>query len=642
MPVTPSVVGMSIRGVLTSGLVGLLSGLIVVPAQAAQQTYEVRGGVTQPIHSFENAIRETVWVDIGLDLDNNGVGDRVAADIIRPDTKGKVPVIIDASPYYSTSGRGNEAERKSYDANGVPVKFPLFYDNYFVPRGYAVALVDFSGSNRSTGCMDTGGKSEIASGRAVVDWLNGRVAGYSAVEGGSPVKASWSTGAAAMIGKSWDGSIAHGVAATGVDGLRTIVPIDAISSWYDWFRSDGVSFRNWGTPTALAVNFENANAKANCQAVRDEMTTGAPANGDYTAMWHQRNFVPDAKRVKAAVFSVNGRADLNVKPINWGQWLEALPRSVPRKLWLSQTGHVDPFDFRRADWVRTLHRWFDRWLLNIRNGIDHEPQVSVERGVNQWSDSYAWPPLARWTQRLHPVAGTTEGVGGLSLFPRRPASSSFTDNGTGTPAGYIASPSTTSGQRVLYSTTELTSDVRIAGTPEINVAVTPSTPTTHLSAYLVDYGPATIRGTQGEGVRNLTTESCWGENRTGDDACYLETEATVANVDATIIARGWADLANYKSVSEERPLTPGTKYEMSFRLSSADYVVPKGHRVALVIAGNDASMTRRPAELPQVTVHLAETSVELPVVGWLSQSSTFTAPNAARVQQDITPRRLDN
>ena len=44
--------------------------------------------------------------------------------------------------------------------------------------------------------------------------------------------------------------------------------------------------------------------------------------------------------VKAAVFSVNGRADLNVKPINWGQWLDALPTSVPRKLWLSQTGHV--------------------------------------------------------------------------------------------------------------------------------------------------------------------------------------------------------------------------------------------------------------------------------------------------------------
>ncbi|SMC86055.1 Xaa-Pro dipeptidyl-peptidase [Kibdelosporangium aridum] len=634
---------MSIRGVLIGGLVGLLSGAVVVPAQAAQPSYSVKNGVTQPIHSFQDAIRETVWVDIGLDLDNNGVGDRVAADIIRPATRGKVPVIIDASPYYATNGRGNEAERKSYDAAGVPVKFPLFYDNYFVPRGYAVALVDFSGSSRSTGCMDTGGRSEVASGKAVIDWLNGRATGYSAVEGGSTVKASWSTGAAAMIGKSWDGSVAQGVASTGVDGLRTIVPIEAISSWYDWFRSDGVSFRGWGTPTNLASGFENANAKAGCEAVRTEMTTGAPANGDYTAMWQQRDYVRNASKVKAAVFSINGRADLNVKPINWGQWLDALPRSTPRKLWLSQTGHVDPFDFRRPEWVRTLHRWFDRWLLNVRNGIEYEPQVSVESGVNQWTEYPIWPaPAAR--VRLHPVAGSTAGVGKLNFFPGSSAAESFTDPGTTTPESAISSPNATSGERVLYSTGELTHDVRIAGIPRITVSATPSTPTAHLSAFLVDYGPATIRSRTGEGIRTLTNETCWGEDRPGDDACYRETEATTSTVDATIIARGWADLANYQSISAEQPLTPGNKYKMTFRLSTADYVIPKGHRLALVIAGSDRSMVLTPAQLPGLTVHLAETSVQVPIAGIFAGSSTVEtpeAPAASRVQQDITPGRLD-
>src|ERR1043165_4551777 len=127
---------MAIRGWLTAGLVGLLSGLVVVPAHAAQPAYVVKAGVTQPIHSLADAVRETVWVDIGLDLDNNGVGDRVAADIIRPSTTSRVPVIIDASPYYSTSGRGNESERKSYDSSGVPVKFPLFFGkNIFASWG---------------------------------------------------------------------------------------------------------------------------------------------------------------------------------------------------------------------------------------------------------------------------------------------------------------------------------------------------------------------------------------------------------------------------------------------------------------------------------------------------------------------------
>ncbi|MCE7006006.1 Xaa-Pro dipeptidyl-peptidase [Kibdelosporangium philippinense] len=633
---------MSIRGVLIGGLVGLLSGAVVVPAQAAEPAYTVKNGVTQPVHSYQDAIRETVWVDIGLDLDRNGVGDRVAADIIRPATRGKVPVIIDASPYYATAGRGNEAERKIYDANGVPVKFPLFYDNYFVPRGYAVAMIDFSGTNRSTGCLDTGGRSEVASGKAVIDWLNGRATGYSAAAGGSAVKASWTTGAAAMIGKSWDGSVAQGVASTGVEGLRTIVPVEAISSWYDWFRSDGVSFDGWGTPTALGSNFENANAKASCEAVRTEMTTGAPANGDYTPMWQQRDYVRNASKVKAAVFSINGRADLNVKPINWGQWLEALPRSTPRKLWLSQTGHVDPFDFRRPEWVRTLHRWFDRWLHNVRNGIEHEPQVAVESGVNQWTEYPVWPAPAL-PVRLHPVAGSTPGVGKLSFFGGS-STESFTDPGTTTPESAISTPNATSGERVLYSTGELTHDVRLAGIPRVTVSATPSTPTAHLTAFLVDYGPATIRSRTGEGIRTLTNETCWGENRPGDDPCYKETEATVSNVDATIVARGWADLANYKSLSAEQPLTPGQKYSMTFRLSTADYVVPKGHRLALVIAGSDTSMVLSPAQLPGVSVHLAETSVQLPVAGIFGGASiaeTQQAPQASRVQQDITPGRLD-
>jgi X-Pro dipeptidyl-peptidase len=630
------------RGVLAVGLVGVLSGLLVTPASAEQPAFVVADGVTQPIYSFADAVRETVWVDIGLDLDGNGVGDRVATDIIRPATTAQVPVIVEASPYYATAGRGNESERKSYDSAGVPVKFPLFYDNYFVPRGYAVALIDFSGTSRSTGCMDTSGRSEVASGKSVIDWLNGRATGFSAASGGSVVTASWSTGAAAMIGKSWDGSITQGVASTGVDGLRTIVPISAISSWYDWFRSDGVAFRSFGTPTSLASGFENANAQARCGAVRSEMTSGAPANGDFTPMWQQRDYVRSAANVRAAVFSVNGRADLNVKPINWGQWLDALPPSVPRKLWLSQTGHVDPFDFRRATWVTTLHRWFDRWLLGIQNGIENEPQVSVERAVDQWSDSATWLPAGTQRQTLNPVAGSVAGVGTLRTTPGPATTSSFTDNGSGTPTSYIASPNATSTRRVIYSTGTLTSDLRVAGVSRITVTAAPSTSTAHLSAYLVDYGPATSRSTTGEGIRTLTTESCWGENRPGDDACYRDTAPTTATVDAQIIARGWADLANYASLSTPRTLTPGVKHTITFRLSTTDWIVPSGHRLSLIIAGTDSTMTTTPAQLPRMTISLAETSVQIPVIGNLPAFQPAPAPQATLVQPDTIPGRLDS
>ncbi len=589
-------------------LAGALT-LTPIPATAATPAFTLSGGVSAPIHSMADAVRETVYVDSGLDLDGDGRGDRVTADIIRPSTIGRVPVIMDASPYYQSAGRGNESEVKTYDSAGVPVKFPLFYDNYFVPRGYAVVLVDFLGTNRSRGCVDVGGQAEIASGTAVIDWLNGRRTGYSTLTGTTTKAASWSTGAIGMIGKSWDGSIANGVAATGVDGLRTIVPIAAISSWYDWFRSDGVAYPSYSSPTGLGSQFENSNARSRCAAVRTAMTNGSPANGDYTSMWQQRDFVRNASRVKASVFAIHGLNDLNVKTLQYGQFWDALPASVPKKLWFSQTAHVDPFDFRRGEWVSTLHRWFDRWLLDVPNGIENEPQVSSERAPDQWADDQTWPPQGTVSTVLRPSSsglGTAPGTG----------TAAFTDNGQATPSTWLSGSNT---GRVLYSTAPLTSDLRVAGTSSITVGVSSSTSTAHLTAYLVDFGPARVR--TGQGIRTLTTESCWGESRTGDDGCYRNTEATAGNVDAQIIARGWADLANYASLSTPRTITPGTKYRMTFRLSTTDHLVPAGHRLGLLIGGTDSSAIVRPSQLPRLTVDLADTSVRIPMRGSVPAAS---------------------
>ena len=59
-------------------------------------------------------------------------------------------------------------------------------------------------------------------------------------------------------------------------------------------------------------------------------------------------------------------------------WAGLAANNVPRKLWLSLEGHVDPFDYRRAVWVDTLHRWFDYWLQGVPNGIMNEPRVDIE------------------------------------------------------------------------------------------------------------------------------------------------------------------------------------------------------------------------------------------------------------------------
>ncbi|MEG9519353.1 Xaa-Pro dipeptidyl-peptidase [Saccharopolyspora indica] len=605
----------------------------MAPGAAAEQApVQVEGGRSQPVFTAD-PVRETVWVETGLDGDGDGVVDRVAADIVRPSADQPVPVIMDASPYYSCCGRGNESELKTYDEQGRPVGFPQFYDNYFVPRGYATVLVDLSGTNRSEGCVDVGGASDITSAKAVVDWLNGRAPGFDAPSGGGPVEAGWSTGDVGMIGKSYDGTIANGVAATGVEGLRTIVPIGAISSWYDYYRSDGVSFGF--NPSGLARTVEEG-GRPDCGPAKQQLDAGSPANGDVTPMWTDRDYVPNADRVTASVFAVHGLGDLNVKTLHLGQWWDALAeRDVPRKLWLSQTGHVDPFDFRRAEWVETLHAWFDHWLLGVDNGITEEPAASIERAPDVWSDEPTWSGELAKDTVLNPREdglGTQPGSG----------TASFTDDPSLDEYDWAANPDQPSPARALFSTAPLTSDVRIAGTGSVTVTATPSTPTAHLSAMLVDYGPATTRDYlgRGEGIRTLQTESCWGENRPGDDACYFDTEATTADVDFEIIARGWADLANHESLSEERPLAPGEPRTMTFRLATTDHVVPAGHRLALIIGGTDSAFIVAPRQPGEIGLDLAATSVALPVVGELPPL-TAAGPDKPSVRPDRVPARPD-
>lgn len=136
---------------------GVSAGASTVP--------HVRGAGTVPVYSCPNAIRESVRVQTTMDSDGDRVPDKVAVDVVRPRKAAaaqvKVPVIMEASPYYGCCGRGNESEKKTYDAKGVISKVPLFYDNYFVPRGYAFVAVDLPGTGRSTGCQDFGGRAEV-------------------------------------------------------------------------------------------------------------------------------------------------------------------------------------------------------------------------------------------------------------------------------------------------------------------------------------------------------------------------------------------------------------------------------------------------------------------------------------------------
>ncbi|MEU8632269.1 CocE/NonD family hydrolase [Amycolatopsis sp. NPDC048633] len=549
-------------------------------------------GLTPVAAAESGPVRETAWVETGTDHDRDGRIDRVAADVIRPDARVRVPVILDVSPYYACCGRGNESQKKTYAPDGTPQQFPLFLDNYFVPRGYAVVLADVGGTNRSSGCFD-----DVGSGNAVVNWLNGRAKAFDAPEGGRPVKADWATGDVGAIGKSQDGATAIGMAASGIRGLKTVVPLEGVADNYSQLVANGAPL---ATPENTGSAFTyNERAAELCRPFEADLKARMGTNGDYNAYWRSVHYVP--RPGHASVLIAQGFGDGAVAPSQFAAYWDALGRAgVPRKAWLSQAGHVDPFDLRRAQWVATLDRWFDRWLRGVRNGVEHESAVHLETAPDRWTDVRSWPPATAATTFRPSADGT--------LGPRGSGTATVVDD----PAvGREAWADGESAAR--FTGAPLTSAVRLAGAPSVTITASSDKTAARLGVALVDYGPADVRNTAnyGSGIRNLTTKSCWGVSSPGDSACFLDTATDLVRVDHEIVAAGWADLGHHASLRHGEPLVPGRAYSMTFTLTALDHVVPAGHRLGLLLGGTDGQLfdPALPVLGDTLTFDLARTSV---------------------------------
>ena len=552
---------------------------------------KIEDGMTQPVFSLDDAIVERVFVETAIDSDGDGKKDRVRADIIRPkETEEglKVPVIYEMSPYrsgilnvpvYDVDVELNAVPKKGRPGHkkGKPAaNLPGYYDDYFVPRGYAVVLAESIGTGLSNGCPTTGDKNEIMGTKAVIDWLNGRTKAYDA-NGGS-VKADWSSGNVGMTGVSYNGTLPNAVATTQVEGLKTIVPIAAISSWYDYYRANGLVTAPGGYQGEDADNMAEAiltrDNPAACEHVINGLTEGMDREtGDYNKFWAERDYTKDAKKVKASVFVVHGLNDWNVKTKQFADWWSALEKNnVPTKLWLHQGGHSNPYNFRRDEWLVTLNKWFDHWLYEIDNDVMEQPKVDIQREDRTWTTEEKWPAANKSTRLYLDVK--KDGNSELSLLPgskKNKNRQSFTDNALIRAETLAVEESP---HRLVYQTKPLTKNVRLSGTPEVSITANLDKPAANLTALLVRYG----------------------EDKT------------------EIITRGWMDPQNIKGSSKSSALKVGKDYKFTWYMQPDDYIFQKGDRIGLVILSSDYDYTIRPKAGTTININIKQSHIDLPLV----------------------------
>jgi X-Pro dipeptidyl-peptidase len=537
----------------------------------------VSGDHTIPYYDLASAITETIEVETELDGDHDGDFDRITVRLTRPSQGADdLPLIVGASPYY-----GGDISRATW-----------VRDRY-VPKGYAVGLTSLPGTHESTGCDDVGADLEVLGTKAVVDWVQGRADAYDA--DGDLVKATWSNGEVGMIGKSWDGTIANAVASTGVPGLKTIVSVAAISSWYDYTRGNGIPFFEGHMPYLhqLVSNFDSSY----CHTVTQQISDGADdATGNYSNFWEPRDYRLDASKITASVYVVHGLTDENVKTRQFGEWWDELEKyGVERKIFLHQRDHIDPILFS-SEYASRLDAWFDFYLQGLDNGVGEGPQATIEREDGTYVDEPVWPPAdtSDVTMKLSKPLGRSAGA--LSTGTGAPAGQkvTFTQSTPYSDDSVVSNPTNPRGDRAVFLSNTLDDPIRESGTAEISLRVKVNRTAAGFQARVVDY----------------------------------------AGSSGYVVSRTMADLGHYKSWRKKKTLEPGKWYTLTWEINTDDRIFAAGHRLGLVVTAEQHNPTA-PYQAVTATIDTAKSKLIMPLSGEVSSLDSI-GPDSEVLTTSIT------
>ena len=573
-----------------------------------------KDGLAQVVPGFKNPtdwIVHDLWVETEFDSDKDGTNDRMHVSVVRQkqtDSEGlKVPVIYNTSPYFCGIGSTapaymwnprtelNVDPPKHETPPAIPQqsKRPMISNSkngQWVPRGYAVVHSSSPGTGLSDGCPTVGGDNESLAPKAVIDWLCGRAKGFTAAEGGEPVTAYWCTGKVGMTGTSYEGTLPIAAATTGVEGLAAIIPDAANTSYYHYYRSNGLVRHPggyMGEDIDVLYNFIHSGAEENCLSCNERVRDGIMASnqdritGDYNDFWAGRDYLNKLDNYKTPTLLSHGLSDWNVMPGHSIRVFEALAaKGVPCQMYLHQGKHGGPPP------TKIMNRWFTHYLHGVDNGVENDPALYVVREGDKRTSptqykTYPNPDAKPVTFSLN--AGGQQ-IGGLTLEPSNSTGTeSLTDDASIT--GTTLVKAAQSPHRLIYATPKLASDVHLSGTPQVTIKLACSKPAANLSVWLV----------------SLPWE--------------LPQRGKRVKLTDNLITRGWADPQNNQSLTESKPLEPGKFYDVTFSLEPDDQLIKAGQQIGLMIFSSDHDFTLWPEAGTELTVDLDGTSLTLPVVG---------------------------
>lgn len=607
--------------------------------------YHYFNGKSLATFTSHDAIREVVYVESRVDTDKDGLPDLVKVSIIRPRYEGKIPAVMTASPYHQ--GTNDKASDKAlYNMNvdlevkephTIQVEVPQLelvdpvgsaelvdeaeetlthinssytLNDYLLPRGYANLYVSGVGTKDSQGLMTNGNYQQIEAYKNVIDWLNGRCRAFTDHTRKRQVKADWSNGKVATTGISYLGTMSNGLATTGVDGLEVIIAEAGISSWYNYYRENGLVTSPGGYPgedfdslaeltysrNLLGGDYLHHNAahQADLDRVKKELDR---ASGDYNQFWHDRNYLLHADRVQAEVVFTHGSQDWNVKPLHVFNMFQALPASIKKHLFYHNGAHVYLNNWQSIDFRESMNALLSKKLL----GYDS----SYELPTVIWQDNtgeQSWTSLDDFGNQ---TSQRTFSLGdGEKVIQNRYETKDYERYGKAYPT-FLSDLYQDKAQQVTIDL-PIEEDLHLNGKARLHLRLHSSTNKGLLSAQLLELGSK----------KYLQPYPAVLSVRTLDNGRYhmLDnlTELPFKEAGQRVISKGYLNLQNRHDLLEVDAVTPGEWMEFDFDLQPTIYKLEKGATLRLVLYTTDFEITVRDQTDYQLTIDLAQSSLHLP------------------------------
>ena len=607
--------------------------------------YHYFNGKSLATFTTHDVIREVVYVESRVDTDNDGLPDLVKVSIIRPRYDGQVPALMTASPYHQ--GTNDKASDKAlYKMEGeLEVKLPhtieleepklnlvephgqaevvseaeeklshinssYTLNDYFLPRGFANLYVSGVGTKDSQGLMTNGNYQQIEAYKNVIDWLNGRCRAFTDHTRKRQVKADWSNGKVATTGISYLGTMSNGLATTGVDGLEVIIAEAGISSWYNYYRENGLVTSPGGYPgedfdslaeLTYSRNLQagdyirgNEAHQADLEKVKEKLDR---KTGDYNQFWHDRNYLLNAHKVQAEVVFTHGSQDWNVKPLHVYQMFHALPSHINKHLFFHHGAHVYMNNWQSIDFRESMNALLSKKLLGLDSGYQLPTVI--------WQDNIApqrWQDLDNFGKQdeLHTFSlGTEEKV-----IQNQYDQKDFDRYGK----TYQTFNTELYQGKANQITIDLpvSQDIHLNGRVELKLRVKSSTNKGLLSAQLLELGQKKYLQPYPAVLSARTIDN--GRYHMLENLCELPFNPSAQRV----LTKGYLNLQNRTNLLTIEEIQPNEWMDFKLELQPTIYKLKKGDTLRLVLYTTDFEITIRDNTDYQLTVDLAQSSLILP------------------------------